>query len=287
MTDPTPVASPPSAWRRPAQSRFIDLPALRLHVLDWPAGGTTPVLLLHPNRTNARVWDFVVEHSALPNRFIAPDARGHGLSDFPAQGYGYAHYLDDLRALLDALQVPRVHLVGAATGGNLALLLASESPERVASLVVVDPGLSLDPAISAEVREQMVREFRFATLAEARARMPFSERWTEAMKDHYSHHSFRPVGEGTAVEWRYHPPGVVETEHLLEGPIWDRIAVRCPTLAVRGAESAVFPRDRMAQLCALIPGARGVDIEADHRVSQDNPQALAALLDAFIAPLDR
>lgn len=287
MTAQPPLAGSSAGWRRPAQSRFVDLQALRLHLLDWPADGGTPVLLLHPNRTNARVWDFVVEHAALRKRFIAPDARGHGLSDYPAQGYGYAHYLDDLRALLDALQIERVHLVGAATGGNLALLLASESPQRVASLVVVDPGLSLDPAISAAVREQMVREFRFATLAEARARMPFSGRWTEAMKDHYSRHSFRPAGAGGEVEWRYHPAGVVETEHLLETPIWDRIAVRCPTLAVRGAGSAVFPRDRMAQLCALIPGARGVDIEADHRVSQDNPQALAALLDDFIGPLDR
>ncbi len=277
----------PGRWRRPAQSRFVPLPGLRQHLLDWPGGGGIPVLLLHPNRTNARVWDFVVEHSTLPNRFIAPDARGHGLSDYPPQGYRYEHYLGDLRALLDTLALPRVHVVGAATGGNLALLLASEDPDRVASVTVVDPGLSLDPALSAAVREQMLREFRFPTLAEARARMPFSGRWSEAMKDHYSRHSFRPVDDSGAVEWRYHPPGVVETEHLLEAPLWDRIRVRCPTLAIRGADSQVFPRANLQRLCALIEGARGADIDADHRVSQDNPQGLAALLDGFIAPLER
>ncbi|MFO1270220.1 MAG: alpha/beta hydrolase [Rubrivivax sp.] len=276
----------PLRWRRPATSRFVQLPGLRQHLLDWPGGPGLPVLLLHPNRTNARVWDFVVEHSALPNRFIAPDARGHGLSDYPAQGYRYEHYLADLRALLDALALPRVHVVGAATGGNLALLLASKDPGRVASVTVVDPGLSLDPALSAAVREQMLREFRFPTLAEARARMPFSERWSEPMKDHYSRHSFRPLDDGGAVEWHYHPPGVVETEHLLEAPLWDRLRVRCPTLAIRGAGSAVFPRANMEHLCALIEGARGAEIEADHRVSQDNPEGLAALLDGFIGPLE-
>lgn len=268
------------SFTRPAQSLRVRLPALQVHTLDWP-GASAPILLLHPNRTNARVWDFVVEHSGLGNRFVAPDARGHGLSDYPAAGYGYADYLDDLRALLDALGIERAHVVGAATGGNLALLLASESPERVASLVVVDPGVSLDPELSRQVREQMVREYRFASLAEARDRMPFSRLWSDAMKDHYSRHSFRATGDG-GVEWRYFPPGVVETEHLLETPIWDRLAVRCPTLAIRGAGSAVFPQANMERLCALIPGARGGVIDADHRVSQDNPRALAALIDNFI-----
>ncbi len=268
------------SFSRPAQSRRIQTAALDTHILDWP-GEDTPILLLHPNRTNARVWDFVVEHSALRNRFIAPDARGHGLSAYPQQGYGYTDYLDDLRALFDTLGIAKAHIVGAATGGNLALLLASESPERVASLVVVDPGVSLDPQLSLKVREQMVREFRFPSLAEARARMPFSARWSEAMKDHYSGHSFHEVASG-AVEWRYFPPGVVETEHLLETPIWDRIMVHCPTLAIRGAGSAVFPAANMRRLCALIPGSTSAEIEADHRVSQDNPRALAALIDAFI-----
>ena len=271
-----------TVFRRPAQSRRVPLAQLSLHCLDWPGPGV-PVLLLHPNRTNARVWDFVVEHATLPNRFIAPDARGHGLTDYPAHGYGYEDYLDDLRALLDALEVPRVHVVGAATGGNLALLLASESPQRVASVTVVDPGLSLDPAISAGVRAQMLREFRFASLAEARARMPFSDRWSDAMKTHYSQHSFCDTPDG-GVAWRYYPAGVVQTEHLLEAPIWDRIRVGCPTLAVRGAHSAVFPQATMERLCGLIAGARHAEIDADHRVSQDNPRALAALIDGFIAP---
>ena len=268
-------------FTRPAHSRHARCRGLDFHYLDWPGNGV-PVLMLHPNRTNARVWDFVVERSKLANRFVAPDARGHGLSAYPQTGYDYTDYLDDIRALLDHLGVARVHVVGAATGGNLGLLLASESPERVASLVVVDPGVSLDPEISRKVREQMVREFRFSSLAEARQRMPFSNLWSDAMKDHYSRHSFRTLDSGE-LEWRYFPPGVVETEHLLETPIWDRIRVNCPTLAVRGAGSAVFPAENMLRLCALIPGATGVEIDADHRVSQDNPAGLASLIDDFIA----
>lgn len=271
---------PPVPLTRIASSRTVSLPRLSLHVLDW-VGEAPPVLLLHPNRTNARVWDFVVEHSRLPNRFLAPDQRGHGRSDYPASGYLYEDYLADLEALLAALDVERVHLVGAATGGNLALLLATRRPELVETLTVIDPGLSLDPGINRTVQAQIANEYRFPSLAEARARMPFSALWSEEMKDHYSSHSFRELEDGS-VEWRYLPAGVAETEHLLEAPIWHLIDVSCPTLIARGSRSAVFPPANMQRLHELIPGSRTLEIEADHRVSQDAPAALAAALDAFL-----
>lgn len=265
---------------RPAQSRRLRLPSIEAHVLDW-TGQDPPVVLLHPNRTNARVWDHVVEHSRLGKRFIAPDARGHGLSTYPQQGYGYEDYLADLSDLFAVLGVGPLHLVGAATGGNIALLWASQHPAQVLTVTVVDPGLSLDPAISRAVREQMVREFRFPSLAEARARMPFSQHWAPEIREHYSSHSFEQTADGQ-FQWRYHPPGVVETEHLLETPIWDRIDIRCPLLAVRGSASAVFTPDRMDELCRRVPGSRRAEVAADHRVSQDNPAGLAALLDEFV-----
>ena len=265
---------------RAAASREVDLGSIRLHVLDW-SGEEPPLLLLHPNRTNARVWDFVVEHSALPNRFIAPDQRGHGLSDYPQAGYLYEDYIADLLELLDELGVQRAHVVGAATGGNVALLLASDHGSRVESLTVIDPGLSLDPAINRRVQTQIANEHSFDSLAVARASMPFSERWSDEMKEHYVAHSFAIADDGSAT-WRYHVPGVAATEHMLEAPIWDRLSVTCPTLAIRGAESTVFPVHNLNKLCELIPQAERHEIDADHRVSQDNPVVLANAIDAFI-----
>ena len=277
-----------------ARSECVGLPRVQMHYLDWPAApagaAEPPIVLLHPNRTNARVWDFVVERSTLPNRWLAPDQRGHGLSSVPESGYQLDDYVVDTIDLLDALGVAEAHFVAAATGGNIALLIASQHPDRVRTLTVVDPGLSLDPQISHKVRDQMAFEFRFPTLAEARAKMPFSDHWSDEMKHHYARYSFKPLDpaqpEGE-VEWRYHIPGVIETEAALEHDMWDSIHVRCPLLAIRGAESAVFDRTRMARLAEIVPGTRCMDIEADHRVSQDNPEALAAAIDAFITETAR
>lgn len=274
------MVRPGVALTKIAASREADLAAIRLHYLEWD-GDEPPVLLLHPNRTNARVWDFVVEYSSLPNAFLAPDQRGHGLSDYPDDGYLYEDYIADILGLLDELGLARVHLVGAATGGNIALLLASDHGGRVESLTVIDPGLSLDPSINERVQAQIRNEHQFASLAEASSRMPFSDRWSDEMKEHYASHSFAIDEDGRAT-WRYHVPGVAATEHMLEAPIWDRLTVSCPTLAIRGASSEVFPEHNLKRLCEAIPQAITAEIDADHRVSQDNPSALAAALDAFI-----
>ena len=250
---------------KPATSREIDLGSIRLHLLDGE-GLEPPILLLHPNRTNARVWDFVVEHSTLPNRFLAPDQRGHGLSDYPGDGYLYEDYIADLLALLDELGVQHAHVVGAATGGNIALLLASDHSSRVASLSVIDPGLSLDPAINRRVQTQIANEHTFDSLKDARSRMPFSDRWSDEMKEHYARYSFAIADDGKAT-WRYHLPGVAATEHMLEAPIWDRLSVNCPTLAIRGGDSEVFPAHNLEKLCSLIPQAQRQEIDADHRPS--------------------
>lgn len=85
--------------RGPGVSRDAALDRVRLHYVDW--AGTDPVVvLLHPNRTNARVWDFVVAHSSLPNRYVALDHRGHGLSEWPAAGYTLEDYIADDVAFL-------------------------------------------------------------------------------------------------------------------------------------------------------------------------------------------
>ena len=268
-------------FKRPASVKEICLPRLRVSYLDWPGEGP-PIVLMHPNRTNARVWDFVVEESTLRNRFIAPDARGHGLSDYPERGYVLQEYVLDFIEFLDALQIDQVVLVGAATGGNIALLIATQYASRIAGLVVADPGLSLDKKISSDVKEEIVKNFRFSDFETAKAAMPFSALWSGDMKDHYAAHGFKRLDSGE-VEWRYYPEGAQYTEGLLEDDMWGDINVTCPALMMRGSASHVFPAHNMKRLQEMIPTSEAHNIDdCDHRISQDQPALMASLIDDFI-----
>jgi pimeloyl-ACP methyl ester carboxylesterase len=74
-------------------------------------------------------------------RLVAYDARGHGASDpTPEPGaYGYPQLLEDLRAVLDELELERPVLVGSSMGAATALAFALEEPERVPALVQITP----------------------------------------------------------------------------------------------------------------------------------------------------
>lgn len=270
-----------SSGRRTPRSHMTTMSSITLHHLEWPGVGRT-VLLLHPNRTNARVWDFAVAASRRDDRMIALDHRGHGDSEWPDTGYQLDDYVGDDIAFIQSLDIGPVDLVGAATGGNIALLLASRRPDLVRTLMIVDPGLSLDPAINNRVQDEIATGHTLASREAALASMPFSELWTPEMRKHFAEHGFSANDDGT-VSGRYRPEAAQETEAALEADLWDRIAVGAPVLVVRGALSPVFDRSRMLKLAEVIPQAALVEVpRANHRVMQDNPRFVAALLDAFL-----
>ena len=252
----------------------------RLHVLDWP--GTSPaVVLIHPNRTLNRVWDHVVSASRLPNRFIAPGLRGHGLSGYPSHGYKLADHRDDLTAFIRSLETGPVFLVGQATGAMLALMIACKHPELVLAVVAANPALAIPASVNALVQSQVQAQTAFADRAEARAALPFSERWSDEVVDHYLDHALE--GAAGSLRWRYQPDGVRECEADLVNDHAMAIRTDRPVLVFGGAEATLLPPAIIDRVCDLLPDHRRALLPAsNHRLSQDNPSGFAALMDEFI-----
>jgi pimeloyl-ACP methyl ester carboxylesterase len=123
--------------------RFVELPSgIRLRVAESGPSDGQPVLLLHG--WGGTLYMYRHAFDALPRlgmRVIAIDLRGFGLSTRVEQHGAYAldKYIDDLTALLDALGVNRIAIVGQSMGGGLTLRFALRCPERVASIVLINP----------------------------------------------------------------------------------------------------------------------------------------------------
>jgi len=90
--------------------RFVTVRGVRLHVAE--AGGGDPVLLLHSFPQHWYAWRRVIPLLAGQYRLICPDWRGFGWSEAPARGYDTASRAADVLALMDALGLYRVRLVG-------------------------------------------------------------------------------------------------------------------------------------------------------------------------------
>jgi len=107
------------------------------------AGAGPGVLLLHGFPDSGYVWRNQV--GALVDagfRVIAPDLRGFGKSDKPegVKAYAMGELLKDVRGILRALGLPRVHVVGQDWGAVLTWMLAVTKPDRVDHLVAISVG---------------------------------------------------------------------------------------------------------------------------------------------------
>jgi pimeloyl-ACP methyl ester carboxylesterase len=121
------------------------VPTHRLNtaVLSVAGRAGQPVLFVHGNVSSSLFWQPTM--LALPSRFrpLAVDLRGFGETDpepvNAARGLG--DYADDLAALIEALDLPSVHLVGWSMGGGVLLQYLAERPaaHRAATVTLVAP----------------------------------------------------------------------------------------------------------------------------------------------------
>jgi len=146
------------------QSSYLFANELRVHYLHWNLGedGQT-VVLLHGLASNARIWELVAPHLVQAGLVpLAPNLRGHGLTDKPDGDYGFETYFHDLAAWIDAWHLERPLLVGHSWGAMVALDYAARfpfGPRTPAGVVLVDGGmLQMDDAPGAnweETRERL------------------------------------------------------------------------------------------------------------------------------------
>jgi pimeloyl-ACP methyl ester carboxylesterase len=116
---------------------FHELPTgVRVHVAEAGPQDAPAVLCLHGWPQHFLIWRGVWPALTGSHRVICPDLRGHGWSGWPDDGdFHKARLADDAAALLDALDIPRAHVIGHDWGAWAAMLLALGRPERVRTLL--------------------------------------------------------------------------------------------------------------------------------------------------------
>ena len=115
-----------------------DLPGVRLSYSDTGGRGV-PVVFVHAATGSRRVWEYQLPaFTAAGYRVITYDRRGFGRSTIDPAGPQPGIGADDLLALVNHLGLDRIHLVGTAAGGIVALDFAVSFPQRLRSLVVAN-----------------------------------------------------------------------------------------------------------------------------------------------------
>jgi pimeloyl-ACP methyl ester carboxylesterase len=258
------------------------LRGVHLHGIHHGLAGRAKLVLLHGAGANAHWWDDLAPRLAECFDVTALDFRGHGDSDFPEQLRAGA-FSDDLDATLEHLSAPDAILVGHSLGAHVALEHAARSAHTPALILLeLTRGasrsreratmLALTLGHSYPSREEAIRRFRF---------LPRAAHADGEMRRRIAAHSVRQEPDGR-FGFKFDP-------RWLGVPPWGRPVlenVRCPTLLLRGEESALLTREGALEIVSEIPNAQLVEIPgAGHHVHVDQPAlVLRAMLEFLSRP---
>jgi len=252
------------------------------------AGEGFPLLLLHGFTGSAETW----QPSAAAwggFRTMAADLIGHGATEAPADEARYTieRCAADLVALLDALEVDRVALLGYSMGGRAALQLALTAPRRIAALVLesASPGIedagergaraASDRALADDIERDGVEAF-----VDRWERLPMwatQEQLPEAVRLHLREQRLRNSTTGLANSLRGMGAGAQQ-------PLIARLGeLRMPVLLLAGQEDRKYGH-LACEMQHRIAGARVQIVEgAGHAVHLEQPAAFAPLVKEFLA----
>ena len=112
---------------------------LRLHYADWGNADAPPLILVHGGEDHCRSWDWIASELQDDWHVIAPDLRGHGDSQWTADGnYPIMNFVYDLSQLVEQFGYDQVTIVSHSLGGNTALRYAGLYPEKVRKIVAIE-----------------------------------------------------------------------------------------------------------------------------------------------------
>ncbi len=119
------------------QSHWVELDGMNVHLRIWGEG--EPIFLLHGSFSSLHTWDSWQQEMSPYFMTISLDFPGHGLTGpDELKRYSTKDYSQVVLKLAEKLNLPRFHLAGNSMGGAVALQVASDNPEKVQSLNLID-----------------------------------------------------------------------------------------------------------------------------------------------------
>ncbi|MFC8798464.1 alpha/beta fold hydrolase [Promicromonospora sp. NPDC057138] len=250
-------------------------------LLSHDSTGSGPAaLLLHAGVADSRMWGPQQAALARGHRVIRCDLRGYGDTPLTSEPFDNA---SDVKALLDSLGERRVAIVGASSGGNVALQVASAWPDLVSDLVLLNSAFAL-PATRSLQRFARREDALLEAGDVAGATELNVATWLGPDADDDARELVRTM-QRQAFQIQL---GAGDDIHQQAGPAIDLGAITARTLIVSGGQDLDHFRAVANHLAGRIPGAKHTQLGwAGHLPNLERPEEVTALITDFLAELPR
>jgi 3-oxoadipate enol-lactonase len=262
------------------QFAFLNGAAIHYQTIGAPAGKPT-IVFANALGTDFRIWRDVIVRLAGDFAIVTYDKRGHGLSDVGESPYTMDDHVSDLEALLDHLNLKQAIICGLSVGGVIAQGLYARRKDLVRALILCDTAPKIGDEDGWNERIRTVEEQGIAALADGVLERWFTPGFRRA--DNADFAGYRNMLTRTPVA------GYAGTCAALRDIDYTREAglIGVPTLCVVGDQDGSTPPDLVLAMAKAIPAANyEVIADAGHLPCVEQPEALVAVMRAFIAGLD-
>ncbi|MFF2554947.1 alpha/beta fold hydrolase [Nocardia sp. NPDC058058] len=248
----------------------LTLNGRRISYLDAGTDGA-PLLALHGHLEEGLSFEQLATDLAPRWRVIAPDQRGHGDSD-RAPDYSTDGYVADAVAVIEALGLGPVAVLGHSGRGITAMRLAAQRPDLVSALIVEEIGAvhqstgSLNFVLSwpshTATRQELLDALGFA-----------APMFADVLRQN-------PDGS-----WRlpFVPQDMVDSEALVSGDYWaDWLGSQCPALLITGNKAPCVDPVLAREMIDKRADAELVVLDTDHFAHKGDPAGFAAAVREFL-----
>jgi proline iminopeptidase len=268
-----------------AYARTAD--GVRIYCEEHGAG--TPLVLAYGIGGNTDLWDVNRDALAARHRLVLWEPRGHARSDSPPDParYSFAHWVSDLRAVLDHLGIGSAHVGGLSLGAGIATRFALRYPRRVRSLLVTNSSSAAGLPLSVDNIVMRARSIEITLAQGMDAMAEFAMRANPnlagrlaldpgARDEFYAYYRrLTPIGYANALR------ALLAMDHIA-----DQLGrIRVPVLLIGGdRDPSLGPMKVMRR---AIRGSKLVVLSpASHFANRDQPEAWNRAALAFLARCD-
>jgi pimeloyl-ACP methyl ester carboxylesterase len=260
-----------------AVTGFLNINNAQIYYEDLGKGDC--VILIHGFAMDRRIWDGQFRVFAQQFRVVRYDLRGFGRSDLPETQYST---LDDLRVMMDQLDIEKACVVGVSLGGSLAIEFALTCPERVAGLVLAGSTVRGYPYSDDYVKEflhyrKIARREGAAVAQSESLGNPLLR--SIARKPALFEPVKRMIGDYSGFHWLAHDP-----HRVLYPPAINRLSeIACPVQIIVGQRDIPDLQGVADRLIAEIGHARSVVLpDVGHIVNMEAPEQFNRIVLDFL-----
>ena len=255
------MSIPPAADMPAASSTgMAEVNGISIHYAIYGETEGTPVLMIHGGLAHADLWAAQVTDLARDYPVIVADTRGHGRSSNDGSAYTYQLLASDYLALLDHLNVDKVHLIGWSDGANIGYSISASDPDRLASHFAHAGNVSLD-GIDPSVNDNAVFGAYVGMMAKDYDSMSPSEDGFDAFLN------------AVATMWGTDKPGGLD----------ELTKINVPTLVVQSQFDEAILMEHSKKISEALPNGELLVLEnVSHFASLQAPEEYNAAIRAFL-----